>query len=79
MLMRRHLDKNIQMGGAQGHDSKEDARAAGELVRLKVAEMWKGLMREGWSVRDGVFFPPRPAGSTGAKVLGAAGARPNRG
>lgn len=79
MLMKRHLDKNIQMGGAQGHDSKEDARAAGELVRLKVAEMWKSMMREGWSVRDGVFFPPLPPGSKGPKVLGAGGARPKRG
>ena len=81
MLMKRHLDKNIQMGGAQGHDSKEDARAAGELVRLKVAEMWKVMMREGWTVKDGVFYPPLPAGSTPSKtskVLGGGGARPKR-
>ena len=78
MLMKRHLDKNIQMGGAQGHDSKEDARATGELVRLKVAEMWKVMMREGWAVKDGVFYPPLPAGSTASKVLGAGGAKPKR-
>ncbi|KAF2757632.1 hypothetical protein EJ05DRAFT_486665 [Pseudovirgaria hyperparasitica] len=35
-LARLHLEKDIQMGGAEGHDSLEDARAAGELVRLYI-------------------------------------------
>ena len=55
VLMKKHLDRDIQMGGAEGHDSKEDARAAGELVRLKVAEMWKKMKGEGWTV-DGIDF-----------------------
>lgn len=77
MLTKRHFDRNIQMGGARGHDSKEDARAAGELVRLKVAEMWKGMRREGWRVEDGVLFPPLPTGATGkgGKAVGGGGAR----
>ncbi|MCJ1404008.1 RNA exonuclease 3 [Xylographa trunciseda] len=62
MLVKRHLNKDIQTGGAQGHDSKEDARAAGELVRLKVLETWKAMQAEGWTVRQGEFFPPLPEG-----------------
>ena len=58
MLMKRHLDRDIQMGGANGHDSKEDARAAGDLVRLKVAEMWKTMQKDGWTVKDSEFCPP---------------------
>ena len=58
MLMKKHLDRDIQTGGAHGHDSKEDAQAAGDLVRLKVADMWKAMKRDGWIVRDGEFLPP---------------------
>ena len=59
-LMKTHLDRDIQMGGSQGHDSKEDARAAGDLVRLKVVERWRTMKRDGWTVRDGEFHPPPP-------------------
>lgn len=59
-LMKKHLDRDIQMAGSQGHDSKEDARAAGDLVRLKVAESWKMMKRDGWTVKDGEFNPPLP-------------------
>ncbi|KAI9830168.1 MAG: hypothetical protein M1819_005845 [Sarea resinae] len=58
-LMAKYAKRDIQMAGASGHDSKEDARAAGDLVRWKVREIWKGLKADGWSVRDGVFYPPR--------------------
>ena len=58
VLMKKHLDRDIQMGGAAGHDSKEDARAAGELVRLRVAEMWKKMQREGWTVDGSAFLAP---------------------
>lgn len=58
-LMKRHLDRDIQMAGARGHDSAEDARAAGELVRLKVGDVWKGLRRERWTTADGKIVPPR--------------------
>ena len=60
VLMKKHLDRDIQTGGAQGHDSKEDARAAGDLVRLKIAEMWKAMKKEGWTVEGDEFRPPTP-------------------
>ena len=60
VLMKKHLDRDIQTGGAQGHDSKDDARAAGDLVRLKIAEMWKAMKKEGWRVEGDEFCPPTP-------------------
>jgi len=72
MLVKKHLNKDIQTGGDKGHDSKEDARAAGELVRLKVMEVWKAMKAEGWSVKRGDFHPPRPGGpppSVGSRIL----------
>jgi len=81
MLVSKHLDRNIQMGGEQGHDSKEDARAAGDLVRLKIGQIWKVMMREGWTIQDGEFFPPLPpltATPNIPKVLGPGGARRKR-
>lgn len=59
-LLKKHLERDIQMGGTLGHDSAEDARAAGELVRLKIAELWKGLKRRGWTVKAGEISPPSP-------------------
>ncbi|KAL8676335.1 MAG: hypothetical protein Q9186_007141 [Xanthomendoza sp. 1 TL-2023] len=47
MLMKKHLDRDIQMAGSQGHDSKEDARAAGDLVRYRIGEMWRKMKGEG--------------------------------
>ncbi|MCJ1365550.1 RNA exonuclease 3 [Acarospora aff. strigata] len=58
MLVSKYLDRNIQMGGEQGHDSKEDARAAGDLARLKIGQIWKVMMREGWTMQGGVLKPP---------------------
>ena len=61
MLMEVHLNKAIQVeveGNPMGHDSAEDARAAGELVRLQVQEKWSAMKREGWSLVDGEFVPP---------------------
>ena len=60
VLTKKHLDRDIQTGGAQGHDSKEDARAAGDLVRLKVAEMWKAMKKDGWTVEGDEFHSPAP-------------------
>jgi DNA polymerase III epsilon subunit-like protein len=40
-LTGQHLGRNIQMGGADGHDSLEDARATGDLVRFKVRQVAK--------------------------------------
>lgn len=62
MLVKKHLNRDIQTGGAQGHDSKEDAIAAGELVRLMLVGTWKGMQAEGWKVQDGEFYPPLAEG-----------------
>ena len=57
-LVERHLHVQIQPAGAQGHDSKEDARAAGDLVRFKLAERWREMQRAGWTLEKGVFYAP---------------------
>jgi RNA exonuclease 1 len=44
----------------QGHDSKEDANAAGDLVRLALAKEWQKMKREGWILEHGVFKAPSP-------------------
>lgn len=60
MLARRHLDIEIQAasldietgtdasGGIVGHDSKEDAKVAGELIRCVIFKEWKRMERDGW-------------------------------
>lgn len=58
MLVKQCLDRDIQVGGDRGHDSKEDARAAGDLVRIKIKEQWKLLTKAGWTVKAGKFLPP---------------------
>ncbi|KAK4224420.1 hypothetical protein QBC38DRAFT_485519 [Podospora fimiseda] len=64
-LMETKLNRAIQVektgeGVMGGHDSAEDARAAGELVRFKVMEKWKQMKLDGWTIREGgeVFEPP---------------------
>lgn len=59
-LAERYLNLKIQQAGAAGHDSFEDARATGELVRHKIAERWRKLKGEGWTFRDDGVFPPMP-------------------
>ncbi|KAK3358910.1 hypothetical protein B0T25DRAFT_447480 [Lasiosphaeria hispida] len=69
MLMETQLNKAIQMETGDtvvGHDSAEDARAAGELVRLKVEEKWKIMRGQGWRLEDGVFLPPFATGKKAA-------------
>jgi DNA polymerase III epsilon subunit-like protein len=73
MLTNRHLKRDIQMGGAAGHDSLEDARATGDLVRFAVGQRYQRLQREGWTLIDGVLMPPLPGGPPPVeetKVLG---------
>ncbi|KAJ8117674.1 hypothetical protein ONZ43_g4155 [Nemania bipapillata] len=62
-LMQAKLNRQIQVepaeGSPEGHDSAEDARAAGDLVRLKVQEEWKTMRAKGWSVGStGNLLPP---------------------
>ncbi|RVX65843.1 hypothetical protein B0A52_10300 [Exophiala mesophila] len=52
-LAQKVLNRGIQMGGAEGHDSKEDSIATGDLVRKKVAERWSLMYHEGWRFVDG--------------------------
>lgn len=83
MLMEWHLNKAIQIepdvddvqgGKLLGHDSAEDARAAGELVRYKIQNEWAKRKREGWTLKKGVFVPPKDkkgaaaGGSNGKKL-----------
>lgn len=68
-LMQLHLHRTIQTqivtdGKVEGHDSKEDARAAGDLLRWKIAERWRRMKTEGWKIESGKFIAPI-AGSTG--------------
>lgn len=55
-----YLGEQIQQGGAAGHDSYEDARTTGELVRCKIKERWKLLKIDGWQIRDDGVYPPMP-------------------
>ena len=54
-IVRDFLNVEIQTAGASGHDSMEDSRAPGELVRFKIEREWKHLQSRGWTVKDGVF------------------------
>ena len=69
MLVSNHLQRDIQMGGENGHDSKEDANAAGDLVRLRVTEHWIGLQKAGWTLHEGQFVDPADADESSSKEL----------
>jgi hypothetical protein len=43
----------------RGHDSKEDANAAGDLVRYMVGTEWAKMKRHGWTLENGQFMPPK--------------------
>lgn len=61
-LMDQHLNRKIQQETGPkmlGHDSAEDARAAGDLVRLKVLNEWKDMQRLGWKLEDGEMVAPQ--------------------
>ncbi|KAI1917836.1 RNA exonuclease 3 [Ophidiomyces ophidiicola] len=58
-LAKKYLDRHIQTGGGNlGHDSMEDAKATGDLVRVKVRETWVRLKSLGWKIRDGALVKP---------------------
>jgi DNA polymerase III epsilon subunit-like protein len=56
-LTNKYLERDIQNLDT-GHDSKEDAKATGELVRLKAAEKWAKMRSEGWKFEKGLLIPP---------------------
>ncbi|KAH7255467.1 uncharacterized protein BKA55DRAFT_508491 [Fusarium redolens] len=72
MLMDVHLNRKIQQETGPkmlGHDSAEDAKAAGDLVRLKIRNEWMDMQREGWKLVDGNFVAPgKAAGLTEAFI-----------
>lgn len=70
-LVKEKLNLDIQQGGAAGHDSFEDAKTTGELIRYKVAEKWKQLKQDGWEIRDGGVHPPMPPGMPPPQVPAA--------
>ncbi|KAJ5953153.1 RNA exonuclease 3 [Penicillium verhagenii] len=57
-LAQKVLDRNIQMGGDRGHDSKEDAIATGDLVRVKAGVVWKRLEAKGWKFQNNNLVAP---------------------
>ncbi|MCJ1331749.1 RNA exonuclease 3 [Thelotrema lepadinum] len=57
-LSQKEIEWEIQTGGDMGHDSMEDSRAAGELVRLAVKRKWKEMESDGWRVEGSVFHAP---------------------
>ncbi|CAG7957623.1 unnamed protein product [Penicillium nalgiovense] len=56
-LVQRHLGRDIQVGD-NGHDSKEDSVATGDLVRVKVGEKWKELKKKGQKIEGGKLVCP---------------------
>lgn len=58
VLMEQHLNRRIQVDNGDGHDSAEDARAAGDLARLKVSKEWLSMKMRGWKVVDGAIRGP---------------------
>jgi hypothetical protein len=73
MLMDTLLNRKIQVetdGKIQGHDSAEDARAAGELVLLKVMEKWQEMRFNRWTLdkKTGEFVEPPDLAAPGLTV-----------
>lgn len=56
-LVRKFLEREIQTGGESGHDSREDSIATGDLVRVRVGELWKRLKDKGWKFEDDRLVP----------------------
>lgn len=67
-LMKKHLDRDVQQDDGRGHDSAEDARSAGDLVRLKVGETWKGMKRDGWTFVAGAVVKPLTGDGKGGRT-----------
>ncbi|KAJ5507638.1 hypothetical protein N7527_009781 [Penicillium freii] len=76
-LAQRHLGRDIQVGD-NGHDSKEDSIATGDLVRVKVGEKWKGLKKQGQKIEDGKLVYPAGQVSTITSSWTTVQRKPNR-
>ncbi|CAK7566249.1 MAG: RNA exonuclease 3 [Sporothrix epigloea] len=54
VLAKEHMDRVVQAGSnVVGHDSAEDARAAGELVLVKIKKKWEAMRLDGWKLIEG--------------------------
>lgn len=63
MLVKKYLERDIQMGGDRGHDSVEDAVATGDLVRVRVARQWREMQSKGWKFENGELIQPQEVGA----------------
>jgi RNA exonuclease 1 len=59
VLAKDHLHQDIQIAGSSGHDSLEDAKATGDLVRAKIKLEWRLMKATGWKIDGNGFVPPR--------------------
>ena len=67
--MKKHLNKDIQVNHeGKGHDSAEDARSAGELVRVKIKEMVARERIQPNGKMDGTAGTKRPVVEDGDDV-----------
>ncbi|KAF2765432.1 hypothetical protein EJ03DRAFT_330984 [Teratosphaeria nubilosa] len=68
MLSEKHLQRLIQHNDiGKGHDSLEDARATGDLVRVDVGQVWNRELKPArWSFVGGKLTPP--SGKTDAHL-----------
>lgn len=57
-LAKEMLWRDIQVAGAKGHDSKEDANAAMDLVRVSLGTQWRNMERTGWRFVEGRLTAP---------------------
>lgn len=58
-LMKNLLDRDVQVqDGGKGHDSAEDARSAGDLVRYRIGGVWNGMRTKGWKIKGGLAVEP---------------------
>lgn len=57
-LASMHLERKIQRGGEQGHDSREDSEATGDLAVVLVRKRWEGMKGEGWTWKGDMMSPP---------------------
>ena len=58
-LARDYLHRVIQDAGLAGHDSAEDAKAAGDVALELVKRKWNKMKDEGWKAEEGQLVPPK--------------------
>lgn len=63
------LHRTIQVPGLDGHDSKEDAVAAGDLVRVAVGRQWRKLQSKGYKFDAAQLIAPHTANTAEAKAM----------